>query len=415
MANVKVIWGAPGSGKTTYVGENKGKNDLIYDYDHLMCALAGLNLYDMNEHLGDYLIGFRDEVISRLMKDEQLDNAWLIISLPSQLMRETLAWLEPEYVFLDVSKEDCIERLMNDDRRSDKDQATQAVEEWFERFENSQIEEVEASNMNWYEIKNAHEDTAEVYLYDVIGEDLFGEGISAKGFVDELNQVTASNIDLHVNSPGGSVREGQAIHNAIARHPAKVTTFVDGMAASIASTIALAGDEVIMAKNSLMMIHKSFAMNIGNSDDMRHAAERLDKHDEAIASIYERKSGQEIGVIQDAMKAETWFSAQEAVDFGLADQVEDELKAVALSITPEIAARFKNAPTGLTPEKPRQIEPGAEIPDDARYIQVVVTNNTTSKPLEPAGAVDPSDGASQEEDNEPYDLGLERIRSRKKE
>ena len=256
--------------------------------------------------------------------------------------------------------------------------------------------------MNWYEIKNAAEETAEVWIYDMIGEDFFGDGITAKSFVSDLNEITASKIDLHVNSPGGSVREGQAIHNAIARHPAKVTTYVDGLAASIASTIALAGDEVIMADNSLMMIHKSFAMAMGNSEDMTKAAEKLEKHDQAIGGIYARKTGKDIAEIQDAMAAETWFTADEAVDFGLADKVESGLKAVALAIDEKIVARWKNAPD-IDKLKGNATSQTTQIPDN---MNITIVNNLPSA----GAAVDDSDGASQ---TVPENLQYELIKHRR--
>jgi len=266
--------------------------------------------------------------------------------------------------------------------------------------------------MNWYEIKAAHEDTAEVWIYDEIGESFWGEGVSAKTFNKELSEITAPNIDLHIHSPGGMFFEGQAMHAAISRHPAKVTTIVDGLAASAASLVALAGDEVVMADGAYMMIHNAWSLAMGNASDLRDSADLLDKIDQTQQNTYQRKSGQALSAIQDAMAEETWFTASEAVEFGLADRVEEGLKAAAMTITPEIAARFKNMPRGLTPEKPHQIEPDGEIPDDARYIQVVVNQ---THPTPPGAGETNSDGASQKEENQPYDLELERIKLRKKE
>lgn len=270
--------------------------------------------------------------------------------------------------------------------------------------------------MNWYQIKNQSEDTAEVWIYDFIGEDFFGEGISAKGFVDELNEITAPNIDLHINSPGGSVREGQAIHNAIARHPAKVTTYVDGLAASIASTVALAGDEVIMADNSLMMIHKAWTIGMGNADELHHTADVLAKHDQTIEGIYQRKSDQDLQVIQDAMAEETWFTAQEAIDFGLADSVEEGLKAVACSISPEIMARFKNAPAALKEGGDGGLVLGkATVKINGVELSEVATVTVINNNLHPDGASGTNSGGAPQEEQRPYDLELELIGLRKKE
>lgn len=249
------------------------------------------------------------------------------------------------------------------------------------------------------EIRNQGPDKAEVWIYDVIGTDMWGEGIAAKTFVKDLAALDVSQIDLHVNSPGGSVWDGQAIYNAIARHPANVTTYVDGLAASIASTIALAGDTVIMAENALMMIHKAWALSIGNANDLREAADVLDKVDETITGIYSRKTGKDAESIGSAMAEETWFTAQEAVDFGLADQVEEGLAAAALITDPEIMARYKHVPEALTKQDPDPIQTVAVLGDD------IVSDST--------GAVEfDSDGASQT--SEVYDFALERIKHRRK-
>lgn len=200
----------------------------------------------------------------------------------------------------------------------------------------------------WFEIKNQTDEKAEIWIYDVIGQDFWGEGVSAKQFVKDIKEIDGSQIDLHINSPGGSVWDGQAIFNAIKRHPANVTTFVDGLAASIASTIALAGDEVVMADNSLMMIHKAWSCVCGNADDMRGSADVLDKVDTTLVGIYARKTGQDDQTITEAMTEETWFTADEAVEFGLADRTEEGLQVAALVVDSEIYNRFKNVPESVT-------------------------------------------------------------------
>src|SRR5574340_334392 len=123
--------------------------------------------------------------------------------------------------------------------------------------------------MKWFEIKNKAE-KAEVWIYEMIGKDFWtGEGLTAKDFQKELSEIKASQIDLHINSPGGDVFDGVTIHNLLKQHPAKVTTYIDGLAASIASVIALAGDKVIMAENALYMMHNPTGMGMGTAEEMR--------------------------------------------------------------------------------------------------------------------------------------------------
>lgn len=183
----------------------------------------------------------------------------------------------------------------------------------------------------WYEIRAESSDVADVWVYDVIGEDFFGEGVSAKNLCRELSQITAERINLHVNSPGGNVFDGQAIYNALRRHPASVTTYVEGFAGSIATVVALAGDKVVMAANSLWMIHDPFGCACGSAAELRAYADVLDKAEVTIAGVYVEHTGRERAEIDDAMANETWFSADEAKDFGFVDTVGEPLKVAAMA------------------------------------------------------------------------------------
>jgi ATP-dependent protease ClpP protease subunit len=170
----------------------------------------------------------------------------------------------------------------------------------------------------WYRIVNVSQSEAEVFIYDEIGF----WGVTAGDFINELRDIKASKITLRINSPGGDVFDGIAIYNAISRHPAFVDVFIDGIAASAASFIAMAGDTVTMSPHSQMMIHEAAGLVIGPADDMRKMADILDKSSDNIAAIYAGRAG---GAVEDwraAMKAETWFSDQEAVDAGLADGID---------------------------------------------------------------------------------------------
>lgn len=160
--------------------------------------------------------------------------------------------------------------------------------------------------------------SASLYLYDII-DPYFG--VSASQFVKTLNGISATQIDLHINSPGGDVFDGRAIASAIAQHPANITAYVDGLAASAASFVATAADEVIMAPGSFMMIHNAWAFTYGNADELRTTADLLDKIDGSLIEDYVRVSGASAEQVKAWMDAETWFTAQEAVDAGLADRV----------------------------------------------------------------------------------------------
>lgn len=175
-----------------------------------------------------------------------------------------------------------------------------------------------AAGSPWYRIRNAvDDDRAQVYLYDFIDP----WGVNAADFVAELRAVSAPTIDLHINSGGGLVFDAVAIYSALRNHAARVETFVDGLAASAASFVAMAGDTITIEKPAKMMIHDASALVWGNAQDMADAAELLDELSDTIAAIYADRAGGTVGKWRDAMKATTWYSAAQAVAAGLADRV----------------------------------------------------------------------------------------------
>lgn len=192
-----------------------------------------------------------------------------------------------------------------------------------------------------YRIKNKAEE-ATVYIYDEIS----WFGVQAEQFVKDLNNIKAKKIHLRVNSPGGSVFDGTSIYNAVKQHPASVIAHVDGLAASIASVIIMAADEVHMSENAFLMIHEPFSFVIGNADDMRHEADLLDKVGGTIMQTYMDKTGKGEDEIKDMMAKETWFTAQEASDMGFCDHVDKETKEKAQLVLFDLSV-FANVPDTL--------------------------------------------------------------------
>lgn len=170
---------------------------------------------------------------------------------------------------------------------------------------------------DWYRIEAKVDEPAEVWIYDEIGM----WGTTAGDFARDLSAVTSSTINLHLNSPGGSVFDGVAIHNTLASHKATVNVTVDGIAASIASVIAMAGDTVTMGRGTEMMIHDPSGIVMGQATDMREMADLLDRLALDIAGFYHGRAGGELSAWRASMAAETWYSADEAVAAGLADAV----------------------------------------------------------------------------------------------
>lgn len=179
---------------------------------------------------------------------------------------------------------------------------------------------------DWYRIKN-DADRAEVFIYDAIDE----WGVNANNFVRELRAITAKTIDLHINSPGGLIFDAVAIYSALKNHSATVDVYVDGIAASAASFVAMAGDQVVIEKPAKMMIHDAGGLVIGQAEEMRAMADLLDELSDTIAEIYADRTGGTVDDWRSAMKKETWYSAAQAVEAGLADRVANDSKAA----TPE--------------------------------------------------------------------------------
>lgn len=214
---------------------------------------------------------------------------------------------------------------------------------------------------NWlsYQPRASASEPATLQIFDQIGEDWFGgSGISAKAFSQALQDVGQGPLVIEINSPGGNVWDGLAIYNMLRGRQAPVTTRVVGIAASIASIIALAGDTVEIADAALFMIHDPSGMVAGTSEEMRKMADALDQHAEVLAGIYSKVTGRPTSQIRAAMKEETWFTAQEAIQFGLADKMTEEQMAIAACWHPR--AVTKTAPETVKNNLRRGLEQYAE-------------------------------------------------------
>ncbi|WP_433893044.1 head maturation protease, ClpP-related [Streptomyces sp. CA-111067] len=233
----------------------------------------------------------------------------------------------------------------------------------------------------WYSLRNAA-GTAELYVYDEIGY----WGTTASGLVAELSQLTGvTQIDVHINSPGGDVFDGLAIMNCLRAHPAAVTTYVDGIAASIASVIAMAGDTVVMGPHSQMMIHEASGLCIGDAGEMRSMADLLDFQSDNIASVYAERAGGTPESWRAAMVAESWYTAEEAVTAGLADEVAQRAPQTAAGVPMDKAwdlSVFSYAGRDAAPDpaKPAEAEAGAPV-----ALASVVEAAPTDVPAEPVG------------------------------
>ena len=203
---------------------------------------------------------------------------------------------------------------------------------------------------NWYALtpKPTVSET-EISIFDEIGM----YGVSAKQFITDLKSIPATDrIVLKIHSPGGEVFDGNAIFNALQRR-GNVEVQIEGLAASMATVISLAGMPVKMAANGFYMIHNPWGVAMGDAAELRDQAQLLDKIRSNMVGAYAAKSGQSAEQIQAWMDSETWFTAEEALSAGFVDEITDTLSLAASSNKFARMAKFKNAPANLTAQPPR--------------------------------------------------------------
>lgn len=188
-------------------------------------------------------------------------------------------------------------------------------------------------------VRAATSDDSSISVYDTIGESWDGSGVTAKRIAAALRSIGENPVTVNVNSPGGDFFEGVAIYNLLREHPAKVTVRVLGLAASAASVIAMAGDEILMGDGAFFMVHNAWAVAVGNQHDMRAAAALLAPFDDAMAGLYAKRTGADKAHVAKLMDAETWLGAEASIDEGFASGMVD-------------SAEIKNNASASTANKP---------------------------------------------------------------
>lgn len=202
----------------------------------------------------------------------------------------------------------------------------------------------------WECKQSANQNEADVFIFgEIVSFKWDDTDTTAASFQKDLKELgEVSQINLHINSPGGSVFEGIAIGNMLRQHKARVVAHVDALAASIASVIVASCDEVIMPENSMLMIHNPWTISMGNAKELRKQADDLDKIAESSVVTYLAKAGEKLTEekIKQIMDEETWMSAQEAYNYGLCDVVESA-NQVAASISQKLFETCQKVPEKL--------------------------------------------------------------------
>jgi len=212
----------------------------------------------------------------------------------------------------------------------------------------------DAGSRVWYKVR----DTAEVLIYDEIGRGFFGGGVPADEFIKDVKALKLNSGDtlrLRINSPGGDLFEGNTIYNYLRSQPFNVSVHIDGVAASAASIVAMAGDTVNMPENSFLMIHNPWMFVAGDAKTMRKVADDLDTFREGAVSTYMSRVSDKLSrdEVVTMLDDETWLNAEDAVSYGFADNVDEPVRAAALLQFELGEYGFKHLPDGITEEEKR--------------------------------------------------------------
>lgn len=245
-----------------------------------------------------------------------------------------------------------------------------------------------------FTVRALAEGEAEILLYDAIVDDQieaeYWGGVAPLGFIAELRKIDAQVIHLRINSPGGSVFAARAIEQALREHSARIVVHIDGLAASAATFIAMAGDQIVMAKGALFMIHNAWTFAYGNAADLKETAALLEKIDGTLVQTYADRTKQDAAQISDWMAAETWFTAQEAVAAGFADQVAETDKATGKAAAAWNLTAYAHAPAQTKPKPAAPSEPPTATPDhrarQQQRLQLLARTESRSALAQPSPA-----------------------------
>ena len=222
---------------------------------------------------------------------------------------------------------------------------------------------------DWYSVRSAASgEDAEVFIYDEIGGGFWTEGVTPNGFIDDVKALKlkkGDTLNVRINSPGGDVFDGNTIYNYLRSLKSKVAVTIDGLAASAASVIAMAGDTISMPENSFLMIHNPWMMAVGDSQVMRKAAGDLDEIREGAIKTYLSRTNVDRDELVAMLDEETWLGADKAVELGFADEVLEPVRAAALARfhlqdyfehVPDVVSKIQKDEKALQAERRANVE-----------------------------------------------------------
>ena len=372
-----IVTGAPCSGKSTYVREHLGPRDLVFDHDAVARAITGKPLHTLTDksYAIKTIAAMRNAALEAWRQGCTGAENFYVIASSAYYITAFIAAQEMEYtvIELDTSQAECLARLQKDDSRPEKTLWAEIIQRWFDRREQQMSKQAErsadGSTLTLYVMEDIRPDSM-VYNWNSGKYDRVESVTSQRYITEQLEGLTADNrVVLYINSMGGSVKEALGIVNALRRCPARVTAYVDGFAASAASVITQGADEILMPRNTCMMLHNARWVTEGNPKELRKSADDLEVINTTIISSYASRAGNKLSaaMLRKILDEETWLTAEDCVKYGLADGFAEydadlDRAAEALRSSPAaaqnaghlpdtLAARLRTAPAPQ-PESP---------------------------------------------------------------
>ena len=381
---VKLVYGCPCSGKTTYIRNHKPRDAPVYDVDSVTMSLLDTTNHAANPGSAKWIaVGMRQSAIENAEK-EGVEELWLSCSWITDEIESLVASYDTEMIPIEATKEECLNHLENDETRLDKDAWREVIEVWFRKHETSsnhkKIQRKDDSHMkdsrrfwNWKEPEETDTSQERVLeLYGTIAEQPWlDDDVTPKMFHDELFAGSGP-VTIWLSSPGGDCVAASQIYSMLMDYPQDVTVKIDGIAASAASVIAMAGTRVLMAPTGMLLIHNPMTMAYGNQADMEKAIDMLDEVKESIINAYEIKTGLSRAKISHLMDEETWMNANKAIELGFADDILTDEKKQPANVAYSFSGRkAETALLNKLTEKCGKAEKGETV-SDKKFVENLI-------------------------------------------
>ena len=319
--NVKLVYGAPCSGKSTYVQNNADIQDIIYDGDDILSVITTKKDHSVTESEIRFVASDIRYNLLESASNRKVETFWLIASYPTESVLKLIKDFQYEEIFINATMQECLKRLENDETRPDKEKWKEIIQKWFEEHSDSNNGGENKMDKKFWQFKNSDEKETELIFNGPISDEKWsGDEITQAMFRDELSKVKG-NLTVWLNSPGGDCFSASQIYTMLRNHNGKVTVKIDGIAASAASVVAMAGDETLISPTGMIMIHNPMTIASGNKSDMEKAISVLEEVKESIINAYVRKTTLSRAKISRLMDEETWMNAEKALQLGFVNGI----------------------------------------------------------------------------------------------